>query len=346
MIKKIFLILLLYNIDSLKSQPGWDGLDFQNIEEQLKTNTIVKLIDMHKYLKANGKIDHFANEVYLAELENGLLAVFKPEKDLNAIENCLGELVAYEIDKILGFKLVPPTVLITYEGRFGSLQFFVESPFDLLKNKEYKEAFSILDDEEINRMYMFCYILGQWDTHHGNKIIAFNQESQKAKLALIDNAGIINFSQSRYGEHAFVQRLYDDSYVSEKINFPFDKAQIIKLPIKYDEFVKRLDGFNVSKRTLKHWNSSYKSLCCVVWNNRLWIQYYKNNESVPINYTDHCSKATYDAFKKLDRALLEQAWSKAYEYQPLEKVNKLIDMILQRRDEVNLTINGSIYKFI
>ena len=245
-----------------------------------------------------------------------------------------------------------PRVDLKFEGK-SSARFATDALKNVLlttspsvNGKKLVSAMTAFFNEEINRMYMFYYILGQWDTHHGNKIISFNQESQKAKLALIDNAGMINFVQARYGEHAFVRRLYDDSYVAEKINFPFDKAQIIKLPIKYDEFVKRLDGFNVSKRTLKHWNSSYKSLCCVVWNNVLWIQYYKNNESVPINYTDHCSKATYDAFKKLDRALLEQAWSKAYEYQPLEKVNKLIDMILQRRDEVNLTINGSIYKFI
>lgn len=172
-----------------KKQPLWDSsLDFNEIEKQLKTQPIISLKKMSTYLKKHKKLIKFHNKVYVAVLANGLKAVFKPD---NARKNySYGEIAAYRTSLWLGQRLVPPVVLREHQGQRGSLQFFVESPFDLVNPKSEKKAFSMLSRKVLSDAQIFCFIFKHKGSHSGNQLIALGKDG-KAYLALIDNASIM-----------------------------------------------------------------------------------------------------------------------------------------------------------
>lgn len=67
-------------------------------------------------------------------VDNSIYGVFKPK---NETDNPANEVAAYTIDKLLGIELVPPTVMRKFDGKTGSLQFFVEegkNPYETLSN--------------------------------------------------------------------------------------------------------------------------------------------------------------------------------------------------------------------
>ncbi len=169
-------------------QPLWDNtLDFAVIEKHLASQPIARLTSMSKYLKKQGKEAKFHNKVYVALLANGLKAVFKPGGPKNYH---YGELAAYRASLWLGQRLVPPVVLREHKGIKGSLQFFVESPFDLVNPKHEKKAFRMLSPKVLSDAQLFGCIFKHKGSHSGNQLVALGKDG-KAHLALIDNASIM-----------------------------------------------------------------------------------------------------------------------------------------------------------
>jgi hypothetical protein len=101
------------------------------------------------------------------------------------------ELIAYKIDKILGFNLVPEVVNRMIEDREGSLQRLIKvvpHPFgNELQPVLNSHVKSVLDNyvnsEEIKRAAIFDFLLDVKDRHTGNFVI----ESDTRKLWLIDH---------------------------------------------------------------------------------------------------------------------------------------------------------------
>lgn len=176
--------------EKYSEQPPWDDmLDFDKIENELKTEPIVEMHSMRSYLRRQGKAVRTINAVFIATLANGLKAVFKPER--RPLHRYMyGEVAAYRASKMLGQKLVPPTVLKTYRGKRGSLQFFVVTPYDMLKMSDYTKNFTLLSRKARSDMKIFRYVFGLWDTHRGNLLIAQGKDETRY-LALIDNSFIL-----------------------------------------------------------------------------------------------------------------------------------------------------------
>ncbi len=350
-------------------QPLWDDtLDLKSIEEQLRTQPIVALKDMREYLSEQNKKAHYTKKVYLATLANGLKAVFKPEDELRF---SYGEIAAYKASIWLGQRLVPPTVLREYQGKRGSLQFFVESPFDLLKSRHNKTAFTLLSEKEKSDMYLFYFIFGQWDNHAGNQIIAYHKG--RAKLALIDNAAIITWSKTRYGYHSFIRQIGFEPHFSYKGTFPFEEEFWITLPvcieIKRGELVsesesrkrklsespmvsldtlecssKRLKGkeYTVPIRFVQGWNNlGISQLPIVLWHNALWIQFYKSSSENPdntlkprINFTNIYSKSTLEKYTQLTYEVLSMIYEDALKEGLDSCTPEFFIDILERRDQI------------
>jgi len=62
------------------------------------------------------------------------------------------EVAAYRMDKLLGLNMVPPVVEKEFQGKLGSLSFFVTSKYSLLKVMEQNIAIPAAATESTNRM--------------------------------------------------------------------------------------------------------------------------------------------------------------------------------------------------
>ena len=179
-------IAALVSTASLQSQPAWDDtLDFDEIERRLSTEAIVEKKDLRSFLKKSGKKPSGSHPIRIVSLESGLKAVLKKHG------GAYGETMAYRMAKTLGLRLLPPTVLREVNGKIVSLQFFVESPIDLMKMTPGK-LFGKLDRKDRADKDFLYYLLCQWDTHRGNQIIS--KHKGRFYIALIDNAGILSIS--------------------------------------------------------------------------------------------------------------------------------------------------------
>ncbi len=186
----IFAFSMFYvNGENYTKQPVWDSaLNINEIERQLKTQPIVSSKEMRAYLKENQKQDSFQHAVYLVTLENGLKAVFKPE---SKEQSPYGETAAYRASLWLGQQLVPPTVVRDYKGQRGSLQFFVETPFDLFKQEDRERALKLLSAKTKSDMALFYFVFrGRISAHWGNKLIAIDKNG-KGHAAIIDSSSLV-----------------------------------------------------------------------------------------------------------------------------------------------------------
>lgn len=210
---------ILHKLQMNKNHP-WQFVardkDLQTkIEAQLQDSEISDLYPMRAFLKSVGKEARFNNEVYIVLFTNGLKAVLKPKTEEDQ-ESVLGEVIAYKCAQHLAsslpsfYCLIPPTVVRTYGGFKGSLQWYVESPYDLWRPEDHAEAFKKLNPYVSNLASLFLFIFGQWDRHPGNYLVTTSSETtEENDVALIDNEGIINCQIVLGHQHPFVRIGYE-----------------------------------------------------------------------------------------------------------------------------------------
>lgn len=123
-------------------------------------------------------------------------AVFKPlqpgRKDGGYFESYKSEIAAYELDKLLGLGMVPPTVERRWGGELGSLQLWVEHVV-LLKTKNPNTAPDVNAwNKQVHRQRVWDALTANIDRNAGNLLIdpAWN-------LILIDHSRCFT-SESRF----------------------------------------------------------------------------------------------------------------------------------------------------
>ena len=248
--------------------------------------------------------------------------------------NSYAEVAAYKASKWLDQTIVPPTVIKKCNQLVGSLQFFVESPFDLWNKKDRSIACSKLNLKEICDMLLFYFVFGQWDTHPGNQIIAFNDN--QAKLALIDNSAISSYMKVRYGDYAFVRWLKSDKVINNiDDTFPFDSYRTLKLPITEEGLEELKEVVTITPKIIK-WLSKIKKeyLNYIVWNNAIWFQFHKGSKSATANFTNIYSKATLEKYKSLNLEDLQEIFSDAIANNAKFCTEEYLNSILERRDQI------------
>lgn len=134
-------------------------IQFSEIEKVLSTGKIIDMREMRAALKANGKIESGTSAVVLVTFEGGVRGVFKP----NLWNMGAGEEAAYKIARRgLKSRIVPPTVirnvnreLRKFRDKFspkfyerlvdvtdGSIQYFVESSYDLKNHAVWEDVWA------------------------------------------------------------------------------------------------------------------------------------------------------------------------------------------------------------
>lgn len=307
-------------------QPAWHyKIDQNALEYALRTEEIIDSMSMSEYLTGQGKGCEFTHEVKIVVLKSGIKAVFKDGVGRFA------EVAAYRASRALNINMVPPTVLRTVGGQDGSLQFYVASPFDLTDTMICKSAYDQIDQHDILRMKLFYFVFGQWDIGPANQIIALH--NNQAYLALIDNAGMHNKVQVRYGDYEFIRRGYSNTRQDDwTAPFPFD-AKITLLNPGIHKLA-QIFGEYLDNESLDNIWHRVPIITYALWQNALWIQYYAKHPYISPNYVAQCPRILVEPYYNLDREFLRLCWAEALATNNKKHYEELIELALQRCEEM------------
>lgn len=293
-------------------QPKWDNnFDFDIIEKQIINNPIVKIVDIRKYLT---KI-RLLHPVFLAQLSNGLVGVFKPEKRLHF---AIAETAAYQASKFLKLNLVPPTFLKEFNGMHGSFQFF------LTDAKISKDHLSQISAKDISDMNLFFFIFSQTDNKSLNQIFQVN--NGKAYLALIDNAHMYFIQNTKFGDKPY------KCINGQKANAqcPFKKAITIK-NISRKKFDSIFRKYLTKEDANKYFREAVKNkqITYILDKNILWIR----KDIHRLNFTDKFYRSTINEFKRLNTESLNKIWHDGLLHDK-NHVEFLIKLTVERKDQI------------
>ena len=158
------------------------------------------------------------------------------------------EVAAYELDKLLGLGMVPPTVERRTWGRKGCLQLWVEGK--TLDRFEGKPMDQVAWRRQVSVMWLFDDLTSNIDRHMNNAIV-----SPDGRLVLIDNSKTFRF----------YKRLLNDlngagTGTNARFWFtPYDKDRV-SYPTTYPaDFIERLRSLTEKqiKKTIGHWVWGY-----------------------------------------------------------------------------------------
>jgi hypothetical protein len=100
-----------------------------------------------------------------------------------AWESYQAEVAAYELDKVLGLGMVPPTVVREHEGQSGSLQLWVDNAklYQDLQNEAPRDPARW--ERHLSRMKVFDNLISNWDRSPRNFLVDSN-----GSIILIDHS--------------------------------------------------------------------------------------------------------------------------------------------------------------
>ncbi len=183
-------------------------------------------------------IEHFLREAKISERKKLGEGVTNPEKVTleldgvvrNAIfkkvdkdhDSWRSEVAAYELDKVLGLGMVPPTVPRSVKGRKGCLQLWVTGTVMAKFEGEFPEIEKWR--EQVSVMWLFDDLIANIDRHLNNAMV-----SPDYQLMLIDNSKTFRYQKtllndlnsSGTGTHAkFWNVAYDAARKSYETRYP------------------------------------------------------------------------------------------------------------------------------
>lgn len=235
--------------EAAHERPWFESIEFSTIERTLRDEKIVAVQDLKKALSDSGKKPGGTTPgMLLMTYGDGTQALFKPGRDN------LTEVAAYNIARLVGSRLVPPTIKRTLDagafaesvdpklreaisGQTGSLQYFVRTPYDLttLGGVERATLWAKIPDEQKAQRDIFNFVFGNWDLHWGNVLV-----DASPSIVQIDNGVIRSRLMVQYGERPFIRRLSfskelkDKNKNVEKRPFPFNNAVYFERPSMID----------------------------------------------------------------------------------------------------------------
>lgn len=221
------------------SKPWFWRIQFKRTEKTLSYGKIISVTDLKSALKESGK-EPSGTTVGMALIvfADGTRAIWKP-----GLKNRT-EVAAYRAARAVGSRLIPPTVertvnasdfepsvpseiIMAMNGQLGSLQYFVSTPYDLLKigGTERAKIWEKVPIAQKAQRDIFNFVFGNWDLHWGNILI-----DETLSIVQIDNGEIRARQKVRYGELPFIRRLGFSAEAKKKLigvnegGFPFDSA--------------------------------------------------------------------------------------------------------------------------
>jgi hypothetical protein len=157
---------------------GWLGHEAE-VEEYLKTAKVVKFsnvpVGVTKPRRGFFEPGGPAGSIVFKPLQ--------PSRKTGFWESYKSEIAAYELDKLLGLGMVPPTVERKIDGAYGSAQFWVEH-CTLLKERDTNTAPNIgAWNRQVYRQRVWDNLIANIDRNQGNLLV-----DQAWNLILIDHS--------------------------------------------------------------------------------------------------------------------------------------------------------------
>jgi hypothetical protein len=251
----------------------------------------IKIIrPMQEFLHSIGKEASFTSKVYHVILNDNSQWVLKlsEEPGIKELTEVIAEAAAYKISQETGIDLVPKTKLVAYQGKIGSLQQFIGDTLD----KESYHALLSTNNQEIEHLKLFWFILGQWDS--GKENVLFTQEE---KPVAIDNANIAHIQQvSEYGKPHFVRLFYTNKDNNGSIEEP------IVIQGSGDHVSFRLSEI-FGEEIPKYFISTFlkKDIACFTYfidHNRVWRNF-NDDVLIPDYFMEKFSRDNLEKFKSL-----------------------------------------------
>jgi len=145
------------------SVPGKIWIDFrEDFEELLRTAHVVSA---HELGPGGG-----ARKVELSQGDVELSAVWRNFSDAESGNSYIHEAAAYEVDKMLGLDMVPPTVDRAIEGRAGTLQLWALG-CDALAHVRDRAPDTPEWRNQLSRARAFDYLIGNIERNEGNTLV-------------------------------------------------------------------------------------------------------------------------------------------------------------------------------
>ena len=205
-------------------------------------------------------IEHFLREAKITERKKLGEGITNPEKVTleldgvvrNAIfkkvdkdhDSWRSEVAAYELDKVLGLGMVPPTVPRSVKGRKGCLQLWVTGTVMAKFEGEFPDIEKWR--EQVSMMWLFDDLIANIDRHLNNAMV-----SPDHQLLLIDNSKTFRYQKSLLndlnasgtGTHArFWNVAYDASRRSYETRYPAPLIEKLRRASK-DEIEKAIKPY-------------------------------------------------------------------------------------------------------
>jgi hypothetical protein len=171
-----------------KGEPWNKALSFPDTEEKLLSGDILSIKPLGESQAAAGMSVSGSMLASLITLDDGTKGVFKPYRTISDE----AETDAYVAAKLIGSKQVPPTVTREINGVRGSVQLYVKTSIDLVKDDDLgKEIIKLASERDLADRKIFYFVFGQWDATLDNVFI-----DDSLTLVLIDNNAISSLQKN------------------------------------------------------------------------------------------------------------------------------------------------------
>lgn len=190
-------------------------------EQRLLTATVLAIEDVGEGVTKPQKVTLEAD----GETFHGLFKDIKRGRHHGFWESYQAEIAAYELDKMLGLGMVPPTVERRIEGELGSLQLWVED-CDVYKRVEQRVPQTASFSQQVSRMKMFDNLIYNDDRNGGNFLVD-------------DGGNVVLIDHSR----AFIDRKNLLSKQKQWIPAQYDRQIVTRLEaLSLEELESRMDA--------------------------------------------------------------------------------------------------------
>ena len=245
----------------------------------------------------------------------------------------MGEVSAYKFNQYLGLDLVPPTVRRKIDGKWQTLQFFVNgNPKFMDDSTTIEDIKSVVSKKDFSDMNIFAFVIGQYDNHKSNMLL-----DQNNRLTMFDFEVIRIIQHVRYGEFPFVRRgnwTEEKSDLDHRQDFPFDEASVLQDPSLTE--LKEIFSPYWSDRLIRSFHGyvqhmPQKELNYLRWNGFVWVQ--NKISSRRIATTDFKDNPLLKSLKKIKLKDLKTIFPK-----PAFK-DRHIELIMQRAKKIQIALS-------
>lgn len=284
---------------------------------------VAKVMPLSQWADNNNVKVKARDNLFMVELQDGSLAVFKANKEVG---NSYAEVAFDNAAKWLGLDLTLDSVVreINIEGvnRSGVLRKWAWPLYPNAKDSNQLKEW--VGEDQYNAAQVLYFVLGQYDRHFGNQVV-YN-DNAKIRLALIDNSAIVanQFVQS-YGSLPWVEMAEAQNLTEDQPATIWESLQTKQNP---EAIFAQFSDFDI------YTNRDISNGFAHIWNGILWRQFYATSGNLGPAFADKIDSGLLNKLKALDAETVKSFWQAFPAEWDEASINAWVNNLLERRDMV------------